>query len=93
MLDPRVWLLRPVLDTLNQLIGKNMATTAETVASIQALAVQVAKSRAEVVAKIQVLEDALAAANVVDQSIVDALTALKAEVQTSDDLIPDAPSA
>ena len=90
MLDFRSWLLGPVIDTLNILIGTIMSTTAETVARFEALAAQVAKSRAEVVAKIQSLEDALAAENVTAPAIVEALAALKAEVQTTDDLVPDA---
>lgn len=90
MLDFRAWLLRPVLEKLNHLKALHMTTTLETVATIEALAAQVAKSRAEVVAKIQALEDALAAESVTAPAIVEALAALKSEVQTTDDLVPDA---
>lgn len=90
MLDIRAWLLSPVFETLNQLIGTIMTTTAETVASIEALTAQVVKIRTETVAELQKLRDQISSGSMTPTEVVAALDALKSELQTSDDVIPDA---
>lgn len=91
MLDIRSWLLRPVLESINQLKETIMTTTAETVASIQGLTAQVVKIRTETVAELQKLRDQINSGSMTPAEIVSALDVLKDALQVSDDVIPDAP--
>lgn len=66
-----------------------MATQQELAEQLTALTAQVEKSRAEVVAKVTALEEALANAGGTTPEVDAALTNLKAAVQSVDDLNPD----
>lgn len=66
-----------------------MATQAEHAAELRAIKEQNDKARAEVVAKIQRLEDAIANGGTTTPEVDQALAELKASVQTDDDLNPD----
>lgn len=68
-----------------------MATQAELAQELRDLKLQNDKARAEVLAKIQALEDALAAAGNTTPEVDAALADLKASVQTDDDIVPDQP--
>ncbi len=68
---------------------KIMATQAELAKELRDLKDQNDKARAEVLAKIKALEDALAAAGGTTPEVDEALAALKASVQTDDDIVPD----
>lgn len=70
--------------------NKIMATQAELAQELLALKAQVEKSKAEVIAKVKSLEDALANAGGTTEEVDAALAALKAVVQEVDDLNPDA---
>jgi len=89
----RAWLLAPVLEVLDLLIGTIMTTTAETVATIEGLTAQVVKVRSEFATKVQALQDQIASGGMTAPEIVAALGVLKAELQVSDDQVPDAPVA
>jgi ABC-type transporter Mla subunit MlaD len=83
-----------VLPALHQLLTKVnhvMATQSELATQLTTLKDQVVKSRGEVLAKIADLETALANAGSTSPEVDAALEALKTEVQTSDDIVPDAP--
>lgn len=67
----------------NRLKGIIMATQAENQAAIDAVAAQVAKAKAEIVARIDDLEQAANAGQTLDFS------ALRGDVQALDDLNPD----
>lgn len=68
-----------------------MATQAELAQQLRDITAQNEKARVEVLAKIQALEDALAAAGNTSAEVDEAVAALKASVQTDDDLVPDTP--
>lgn len=68
-----------------------MTDQATLAAQLQSLADQVAKTRAETLAKIAELEAAIAAAGGTTPEVDAALAALKDQVQQSDDVVPDAP--
>lgn len=69
-----------------------MATQAELAQQLRDITAQNEKARAEILAKIQALEDALAAAGNTSAEVDAAVADLKASVQTDDDLNPDAPT-
>lgn len=77
---------------LTATLEKIMASQAELAAELTALKDQVVKSRAEVLKKIGDLEAALANAGSTTPEVDAALAALKQEVQTTDDIVPDAPT-
>jgi hypothetical protein len=77
--------------TILERLDTVMTTQAELALQITELAAQNDKARAEVLAKIADLQAALDAAANVDPAVLDAFTALKASVQTDDDIVPDAP--
>lgn len=79
----------PLLRELLQKVDHIMATQAELAAQLTAVKDQVVKSRTEVLKKIADLETALANAGSTTPEVDAALAALKTEVQTSDDVIPD----
>lgn len=84
----RNWLLRPVLqklDSLERQITMNMTELAQ---ALSDAAAQAAKSKAEIIAKVQALEDAIAAGATTPE-VDAALAALKGEVQGLDDLNAD----
>jgi ABC-type transporter Mla subunit MlaD len=67
-----------------------MTNQHDTAQQIKDVTAQLAKAKGEIVTRIQELEDALAnASSTTDQEVVDALAALKTEVQGVDDLNPD----
>lgn len=66
-----------------------MATQTELAKELRDLKVQNDKARAEVLAKIQALEDALENAGGTTPEVDEALAELKASVQTDDDIVPD----
>ena len=66
-----------------------MATQAEHAAELRALKEQNDKARAEVLAKIAALEEAINNAGNTTPEVDQALADLKASVQTDDDIVPD----
>lgn len=78
------------ISNLKELI---MATSAEHAAELRAVTAQNEKARAEIVAKIKALEDAIAAGGNTTAEVDEALAALKASVQTDDDMHEDPPPA
>lgn len=80
------WLFRPIIDLLERII-MNQAELAQALADIKA---QADKAKAEIVAKIQALEDAIAAGGATTPEVDAALADLKGSVQGLDDLNPDA---
>jgi seryl-tRNA synthetase len=80
--------LHSIIEKLN-----NMAKTqAQTAQEIRDIKTQNEKARVEILAKIQALEDALAAAGNTSDEVDAAVQDLKASVQADDDLNPDAPT-
>lgn len=69
-------------------MAKSQAETAQELRDIHA---QNEKSRAEILQKIADLETALANAGNTSDEVDTAVQALKASVQTDDDIVPDAP--
>lgn len=69
-----------------------MATQAELAQQLRDITAQNEKSRVEILQKIADLEAALAAAGSTTPEVDEAVAALKASVQTDDDLNPDAPT-
>ena len=65
-------------------------TQEELAAELTAVKDQAAKAKAEIVAKIATLEQAIIDSANTSPAVNDALAALKAEVQSVDDLNPDA---
>lgn len=63
----------------------------ELAVELAAVKEQADKARTEIVAKIATLEEAVANAGVVSAEVQAALTDLKASVQATDDIVPDAP--
>ena len=71
---------------------KQMALTQEQLAAeLKVIKEQNDKARAEVLAKIAALEQAIAAAGNTTEDVDIALAELKASVQTDDDIVADAP--
>lgn len=70
-----------------------MATQAEHATDLRTLKDQNEKARAEIVAAIKVLEDALANAGSTSPEVDAAMADLKASVQADDDMNPDTPPA
>lgn len=81
--------LRSLIHTFQENV---MASQAELAANLTALKDQVVKSRTEVLKKIADLEEALANGGGTTPEVDAALAALRAEVQASDDIVPDAPT-
>jgi len=69
-----------------------MATQAELAQQLRDITAQNEKSRTEILGKIADLEAALAAAGNTSPEVDEAVAALKASVQTDDDIVPDAPT-
>lgn len=67
-----------------------MATQAELAQQLRDITAQNEKARAEILTKIADLETALANAGATTPEVDEAVAALKASVQTDDDLNPDA---
>jgi len=67
-----------------------MTTQAELALQIADLTTQNEKARAEVLAKIAAMQEAIDAAGSVDPAVLEAFAALKASVQADDDIVPDA---
>jgi hypothetical protein len=74
-------------------LNKIMASQAELAQQLRDITAQNEKSRAEIIAKIAALEEALANAGTTTPEVDEAVAALKASVQTDDDIVPDAPTA
>lgn len=68
-----------------------MATQAELAQQLRDITAQNEKSRTEILAKIADLETALANAGSTTPEVDEAVAALKASVQTDDDIVADAP--
>lgn len=68
-----------------------MASMSELAQSLRDITAQNEKARQEILAKIQALEDALAAAGSTTPEVDQALAELKASVQTDDDMNQDTP--
>lgn len=84
--------LEAILIALEALIVEVLMTNAELSAGLSDLKNQVTKIGTESEAtlkKVQDLENAINGAQGVPQDVIDAFTALKTQVQTVDDLIPD----
>lgn len=71
-------------------LEKVMTSQTELAEQLNALAAQVAKTRGETLARIAELEAAIAAAGGTTPEVDVALTALRDQVQASDDVVPDA---
>lgn len=69
---------------------KIMATQAELAQQLRDITAQNEKARLEILAKITALEEALANAGTTTPEVDEAVAALKASVQTDDDITPDA---
>jgi chromosome segregation ATPase len=80
---------KEALDSINHKLNKIMATQAEHAAELRAIKDQNDKARAEVLAKIADLETALANAGNTTPEVDEAMAALKASVQTDDDIVAD----
>jgi len=88
----RKWLLRP----LNHHLWRIRMDQAQLAAEMQQVSAQLDKIGAESAATLQKvadLEAALASSTGVSQEVQDAFTALKAQVQRVDDMVPDAAPA
>lgn len=68
-----------------------MATQAQHAAELRAIKAQNEKARAEVLAKIAALEEAINNAGNTTTEVDEALADLKASVQVDDDIVPDQP--
>lgn len=77
---------------ITKTLNKMAKSQAETAAELRAIKDQNEKARVEILQKIKDLEDALANAGNTSQEVDDAVQALKASVQTDDDIVPDAPT-
>jgi len=89
----------PVLDKLSQKIDflteKTkiiLMTQAEELQLLRDLKAQNEKAKAEILAKIQALEDAIANQGNTSPEVDAALADLKASIQSTDDIVPDAPT-
>lgn len=74
-------------------LNKIMASQAELAQQLRDITAQNEKARAEILAKIAALEEALANAGGTTAEVDAAVADLKASVQTDDDIVPDAPTA
>lgn len=83
----------PGLNSLHLKLDNIMATQAQLAQELRDVKVQNDKSRAEILAKIAALEDAIANGGGTTPEVDAALADLKASVQTDDDIVPDAPPA
>lgn len=77
---------KSIIKKLNEIIMNQQELAAE----LKAVKEQNDKSRAEIIQKFADLEAAITAAGNTTPEVDDALSALKASIQTDDDLIPDA---
>lgn len=84
-------LLGQILAALNSFGAQFMTTQAELAAQITALAAQTNKAKAEIVAKLDDLAQALANAGNAAPEVLAAFDALKTAVQGVDDIVPDTP--
>lgn len=73
----------------NQKFDQIMATQAELAQELRTVTEQNEKARVEILQKITDLEAALIAAGNTTAEVDEALAALKASVQTDDDIVPD----
>jgi archaellum component FlaC len=83
---------REVLEALKRVFSqlKQIQMTQEQlVAELAALKEQNEKAKAEIVAKIATLEEAVIAAGNLTPAVEEALTSLKTSVQSTDDIVPD----
>lgn len=87
-LDPQAMRLLLLINSKQELM---MSTQAELSAQLVALTAQVVKSRNEIIAHVAAIQAALDAAGNTSAEVDAALAALRAELQITDDLIPDAP--
>jgi hypothetical protein len=90
-----ILLMAILLLTINNHLKQKfiMATQAELAQQLRDITAQNEKSRTEILAKIADLETALANAGNTSPEVDEAVAALKASVQTDDDIVPDAPTA
>lgn len=70
----------------------HMTTLAQLAEDLTAVKDQAAKAKAEIIAKIAALEEAIANGGGTTPEVDAALAALKAEVQGIDDVVPDSPT-
>lgn len=87
------WLLQPVINTLNRIERRIIMNQTELAQALADMKDQAAKAKAEIVAKVAALEDAITNAGSTTPEVDAALAALKGEVQGLDDLNPDTPPA
>ena len=85
------WISYELLNTRRE-VKEIMATMQEMIDAINGVAGQLVKAKDEILAKIQVLEDALANAGIVPAEAQVALDALKTAAQALDDVVPDVPA-
>ena len=76
---------------IHERLDKIMATQTELAALLATIATQITKAKTEVIAKIQALTDAVAAAGTVTPEVQAATEALAALAQQLDDIVPDVP--
>jgi hypothetical protein len=81
----------PDLDSIHLKLDNIMATQAQLAQELRDVKAQNDKSRAEILAKIAALEEAIANGGGTTPEVDEALADLKASVQTDDDIVPDAP--
>ena len=81
-----------MLVNLNERLKKIMASQADEAAALTAIRDQLSKAAGEIVAKIQALTDAVAAAGATSPEVDAATADLKAAAQALDDIVPDAPT-
>jgi uncharacterized protein involved in exopolysaccharide biosynthesis len=91
MFDFRAWLLAPALDRLSNLERQIAMNQTELAQELTNLTAQGEKAKAEIIAAVAALEDALLNAGSTTAEVDAALANLKATVQGIDDLNPDVP--
>lgn len=79
------------LDELKGLIVMNHAELAAALATVGANVDKIGAETRTLIQRIADLEDAIGQADDVPQNVLDALSALQAQVAVVDDLVPDAP--
>lgn len=89
-IDVFIHLSGGTLDVINQKADSIMATQAEQAARLRAIGTQLAKVRAEIVAAVDRLTQALETAGSTTPEVDEATEALQGAVQGLDDLNPDA---
>ena len=87
-LDPQAMRLLLLINSKQELL---MSTQAELATQLSTLVAQVVKSRNEIINHVAAIQAALDAAGNTSADVDAALAALRAELQITDDLIPDAP--